>query len=556
MNRLRNIFFCLCPALLLAWGQGRAQTVVWSDGFETNVPSRWTNTGAWHVSSPTTGPALNGGYRTHSGAKCASTQNYAYNQDGRIVCTNYVNGGSSLVIPDAVTSPTLTFWHWVNLANALGYVELRSGTNDWQQISPTYLDVTSGGAWLQESVALSAYAGQSVQIAFHFTSGGCCGNALGWYVDDVALTMQVTPPPEVTGPGDQTIDAGDLFEDTVSATNIYAPNANYTYKLIAKPVNALINATNGTVTWPTTNTMMPGTNLFVVRVTDDSSPIQIVTNSFTITVRNPWLPIVTVPGAQTAFPGRTLTATNFAANDFSSSAFTFTLLAGPTNQGLFLAANGVITWPVTNTQPAGTFTNIVKATYTGSPSLSGTNSFVIIVSTNLPAPVLTVPVAQTLYGGQSLSVSVSATNTTFPDHMYFYKTNVLTPAGVVLNSTNGKLTWLPVNAQWGKNYTISIRAVDQQATNLTATNKFTVTVKLDALLPATFTAAPQRVSTTNGFRFTLSAQPSLTWRIDGSSNLLTWQPLFTNLFDASGSLSFTDAVTTNSLRYFYRAVLP
>jgi hypothetical protein len=210
---------------------------------------------------------------------------------------------------------------------------------------------------------------------------------------------------------------------------------------------------------------------------------------------------------------------------------------------------------VTNTQPAGSFTNIVQATYTGTPSLSGTNSFVIIVLTNLPSPDLMVPAAQTLYGGQNLNVSVSATNTTFPSHTYLYQTNAATPAGVVLNSTNGRLTWLPANAQRGNTYTLSIRATDQQASQLSATNSFIVTVKLDALQPATFTAPPQIVSATNGFQFTLNTQPSLTWRIDASTNLSLWQPLFTNQTGPGTTLQLTDLLATNYLRRFYRAAL-
>ena len=260
-------------------------------------------------------------------------------------------------------------------------------------------------------------------------------------------------------------------------------------------------------------------------------------------------------GTQTTFPGHTLWATNSAANDYSTVAFTFKLLAGPTNLGLTLSSNGVITWPVPAAEPAGSFTNIVQATYTGTPSLTGTNSFVIIVLTNLPSPVLMVPAAQTLYGGQNLNVSVSATNTTFPSHTYLYQTNAATPAGVVLNSTNGRLTWLPANAQRGNTYTLSIRATDQQASQLSATNSFIVTVKLDALQPATFTAPPQIVSATNGFQFTLNTQPSLTWRIDASTNLSLWQPLFTNQTGPGTTLQLTDLLATNYLRRFYRAAL-
>jgi hypothetical protein len=91
MNRSGNILFCLCTAILLAANMGRAQTVFWSDGFETNTPSRWAATAPWHIGSPTAGPAKNSsGYRTHSGVNCASTQNYSYNQDGRIPMPAYL----------------------------------------------------------------------------------------------------------------------------------------------------------------------------------------------------------------------------------------------------------------------------------------------------------------------------------------------------------------------------------------------------------------------------------------------------------------------------------
>ena len=91
------------------------------------------------------------------------------------------------MVPAANQSPRLRFWHWYNFDNALGFVEINTGSNNWQQISPTYLNVNGGGVWSRPSIDLSAYAGQSVQIAFHFTSGGYVGNGLGWFVDDVAL---------------------------------------------------------------------------------------------------------------------------------------------------------------------------------------------------------------------------------------------------------------------------------------------------------------------------------------------------------------------------------
>ncbi len=472
MNHLRNIFACLCPALLLIFNQGQAATVVWSDGFETNAASRWTATGAWHIGSPTKGTSS-----PHSGTHCALTQNYSYNSDGRIYCKSYLNGSNTLVIPDASASPTLTYWQWVNLANALGYVELKSGTNDWQQIASTYMlaPLTSGGAWLQNSFDLSPYAGQSVQIAFHFTSGGCCGNAEGWYVDDVSLTVVVTTPPVLTVPNTQTIYSGQTLIVTNYATNSLLPNAKYTYKLLSPPANASIITTNnvGVLTWTTTNTQSSGTNTITVKVTDNSTPSLSATNSFVVVVVNPWAPVLTVPGPQAIYAGQTLTVTNFATNTFSpSTTFTFALLSGLTNNlnGLTnildvsnLTNNGVLSWTNTSALPARTYTNKIKVKDNNAPYYSATNSFLIAVSTNLPPPVLTLPSTQAIYAGQPLDITnISATNIFFPNDTYSYETNSA-PAGVLLDPDTGELTWTPTAEQAPGAYSISIKVTEHHS---------------------------------------------------------------------------------------------
>lgn len=574
MNRMRNIFASVCSALVLAFSQGQAQTILWADNFETNAASHWISTGVWTIGSPSAGPPVNStGYRTHSGANCATTQNYPYSRDVQLVCTRYLNGSNTLVVPAAGLSPTLNFWHWYAFANALGYVEVNAGSNGWQQVSPTYYDVNSGGVWEQASLDLSAFAGKSVQIAFHFTSGNCCGNAKGWYVDDVSLSVTVTNPPVLTVPGPQTIYAGQTLVVTNSATNSLLPNSTYAYKLLSPPANASI-ATNGVLTWPTTIAQPPGNYTFTVKATDTTAAALTATNSFVVTVINPWVPALTVPPTQNIYAGQTLTVTNYATNNvFPGDNFTFALLHGMTNADVSdLPTNGVINWTNTTAVRAGNYTNVVKVT-DNNTQFSATNSFLIVVS-NPPPPVLTVPSTQMIFAGQPLTVTNYATNIVFTNDTFTYfllsgLTNVNAGLDTSDLAADGVLTWNTTTALKAGSYTNVIKATDNDRPTYSATNRFVIIVSnppppvmtvparqtvyagrlLDVTLSATNDAYPNAV-----YSFATRSAPAGVTIVSQDANdaELTWRPTAaqaTNIYtlsvkatdDNSPSLSVTNS---------------
>jgi len=66
----------------------------------------------------------------------------------------------------------------------MAWSEIKVGTNAWKAASPSYF--YSGGDWTYASVDLSAFANQTVQLAFHLV-GQSFNSAQGWYVDDIAL---------------------------------------------------------------------------------------------------------------------------------------------------------------------------------------------------------------------------------------------------------------------------------------------------------------------------------------------------------------------------------
>ena len=165
------------------------------DGFEAGLRDWQVTYGTWEVGVPTSGPAPNAqGNRAYEGTGAAGTVlggNYTDNQDSRLV-------GPAFVVPAATQNPRLRFWSWLETyAGDYGQVEIKAGSGDWTALSPAYSG--PGRVWNQVQLDLSAYAGQSVQLAFRFHSNAG-STAAGWYVDAVTLvtgalqTLQVNTP--------------------------------------------------------------------------------------------------------------------------------------------------------------------------------------------------------------------------------------------------------------------------------------------------------------------------------------------------------------------------
>jgi hypothetical protein len=176
-----------------------AQTVLWSENFDDgNGNNRWyADEGDWQVGSPSIGPAANTcGSRTHSCSYCATTgltANYPTTMNSRWIRMQ------AFTVPAAKQWPRLQFWHWFSFACGsygcdYGVVEVSTSiTGPWQAVSPQYTQFSTD--WTCASIDLSAFAGQTVYLAFHGVSYG--NSAPGWYVDDISV---VTGPPAFSNP--------------------------------------------------------------------------------------------------------------------------------------------------------------------------------------------------------------------------------------------------------------------------------------------------------------------------------------------------------------------
>jgi hypothetical protein len=117
---------------------------------------------------------------------------YSNHVDSRLISPPFV-------ICPAVANPALRFSHWYSFYvndDDFGRVQIREiGETEWHTLAE-YRN-GSGGVWTQPRIPLSEYAGQTVEIAFHFHADNS-QQSWGWYIDAIelqGLTPQITSAP-------------------------------------------------------------------------------------------------------------------------------------------------------------------------------------------------------------------------------------------------------------------------------------------------------------------------------------------------------------------------
>lgn len=271
---------------------------------------------------------------------------------------------------------------------------------------------------------------------------------------------------------------------TNTAADADLPAENLSYLLVTGPTNAVIDA-KGIITWTPAPDQVPSTNVFTTVVTDyNPSAVNAqqlsATNSFAVVVpatlhNGPSLPFQPDCAVNEL---TTLTVTNTAIDsDYPVLALTYQLVNPP--PGADISANGVITWAPGELQGPGTNVITTVVSDNGTPPLSITNSFTVIVNeVNLP-PILPPQSNHVVLGQTMLVVTNSATDPDLPANTLNYGL-ASAPAGASIG-TNGIIFWTPAPAQVPSTnvFTTVVTDYNPQANNaqhLSATNSFTVFV--------------------------------------------------------------------------------
>jgi hypothetical protein len=173
----------------------------------------------------------------------------------------------------------------------------------------------------------------------------------------------------------------------------------------------------------------------------------------------------------------------------------YTLLTAPANATI--SANGVITWTPQQTQSPSTNTFTTRVTDAGSPPLSATNSFVVVVQEVNQLPVLSQIAAQAVNEMTQLVVTNTASEPNIHSVTLGYGL-LSAPSGASID-INGVVSWTPQQSQSpGTNLITTMvtnsNPYDTVNPQLIATNSFTVIVSEVNLPPVFSQIATQTAS--------------------------------------------------------------
>src|SRR5439155_53378 len=120
------------------------------------------------------------------------------------------------------------------------------------------------------------------------------------------------------------------------------------------------------------------------------------------------------------------------------------------------SANGVFSWTPTEAQGPGSYSITVRATDTGVPALSDSETITVTVNEVNTAPVLNPLNNITNYELLPISFTASASDSDVPANTLSFSL-VSPPPGATINPASGIFSWTPSEAQGPSTNTVSVK---------------------------------------------------------------------------------------------------
>ena len=270
----------------------------------------------------------------------------------------------------------------------------------------------------------------------------------------------------------------------------------------------------------------------------------------TITTSTPvnHAPVLAAIPSQVIDEQNLLLVTNVATDvDSPPGLLTFSLQGAP--EGAVIApATGLFSWTPDEAQGPGTHTIRVVVSDNGSPSVSATQSFTVLVR-EVNQPPLLAPIAnQTLHQGSTLIVTNTATDPDLPANVLTFTLSGA-PAGAIIDSSSGVFTWTPLPEQVNTTNLITTLVTDDGSPALSDAKAFTAIV----LPPPTITSI---IVTNSLVLLSWNTIAGKTYRVQASADLSAWSDLPGDVTATGATASKADAVGSFTQRFYRIRVLP
>ena len=249
------------------------------------------------------------------------------------------------------------------------------------------------------------------------------------------------------------------------------------HQVLSGPDGLSIDPATGAVTWTPSESQGPGSYAVRLQVSDNGTPVMSATNEFQVTVRETNVaPLLTTLDDRVVHEFERLAVACFTVDtDLPVQDLTYELLVAPAGMTLH-AASGFITWTPGETDGLDSHLVRVKVSDHGDPVLTSTNEFHVAVRELNTGPTLAAVPDQTLTEGQSLSLTVTASDRDIPANNLRFSLEPSTPFGVSIDPLTGLVRWTPADWQRPGGYTISVRVTDDGVPAVSAVRSFAVTL--------------------------------------------------------------------------------
>ena len=253
-------------------------------------------------------------------------------------------------------------------------------------------------------------------------------------------------------------------------------------------------------------------------------------------------PVITPIPTQTVTEGTIFSFTPTATDaDLPAETLTWSLLPGAPPGALIASSSGHVTWQTT--LGAGGTTNAFSLVVTdnGSPSLSATQAFnVVVLRVNHPPSIKPPPPLVTVNEQTLLSLALSATDPDLPQQTLTWQLGPGAPVGLSLDPVSGLLTWTPTHAQAPSTNVVTVIVRDNGVPSLSDTTRLVIVVNPVNQPPVLATIANQTafvlmpLTVTNAASDPNVPAPTLTFSLDAgapdgatidpATGVFTWTP--------------------------------